>query len=44
MKYYSAIKVNEVMSFAATWLGLDKKLPRPKPNDSRAIFINYHNM
>ena len=23
MEYYSAIKMNEIMAFAATWMGLD---------------------
>ena len=39
MGYYSAIKKNEIMSFAATWMGLETAMLREV---SQTLKMKYH--
>ena len=39
MKYYSAMKKNEIMSFAATWMGLGIMIPSEVSQKEKDLVI-----
>ena len=42
MEYYSAIKKNEIMPFAATWMGLEMSITKQNKPDWKTNIIWYH--
>ena len=42
MEYYSAVKMNEIMVFAATWMDLEIIILNVSKSDRKTDIIQYH--